>query len=95
MPAVVTPKRLHRRMDIKTYTPMRCRSRPVLHGLGVLQPVHAHVAEKAKGLSLHDRGFNLVRGNDMTAVRDATFRDERDVFEYLGLEHVPPEDRSV
>ena len=52
-------------------------------------------AERAKGLSLHDRGFNLVRGNDMTAVRDAKFRDERDVFEYLGLEYVPPEDRSV
>jgi DNA polymerase/3'-5' exonuclease PolX len=31
----------------------------------------------------------------MTAVRDAVFREEKDVFEYLGLEYVPPEDRSV
>jgi DNA polymerase/3'-5' exonuclease PolX len=23
------------------------------------------------------------------------FREEKDVFEYLGLEYVPPEDRSV
>jgi DNA polymerase/3'-5' exonuclease PolX len=28
-------------------------------------------------------------------VRDAVFREEKDVFEYLGLEYVPPEDRSV
>ena len=94
--AVVTPKRLHRRMDIKTYTPDEMPFALLYFtGSGYFNRSMRTWAEKAKGLSLHDRGFNLVRGNDMTAVRDATFRDERDVFEYLGLEYVPPEDRSV
>ena len=94
--AVVTPKRLHRRMDIKTYTPDEMPFALLYFtGSGYFNRSMRAWADKAKGLSLHDRGFNLVRGNDMTAVRDATFRDERDVFEYLGLEYVPPEDRSV
>lgn len=94
--AVVTPKRLHRRMDIKMYTPDEMPFALLYFtGSGYFNRSMRTWAEKAKGLSLHDRGFNLVRGNDMTAVRDATFRDERDVFEYLGLEYVPPEDRSV
>jgi len=94
--AVVTPKRLHRRMDIKTYTPDEMPFALLYFtGSGYFNRSMRAWADKAKGLSLHDRGFNLVRGNDMTAVRDATFRDEKDVFEYLGLEYVPPEDRSV
>ena len=94
--AVVTPKRLHRRMDIKTYTPDEMPFALLYFtGSGYFNRSMRTWADKAKGLSLHDRGFNLVRGNDMTAVRDAKFRDERDVFEYLGLEYVPPEDRSV
>jgi len=94
--AVVTPKRLHRRMDIKTYTPDEMPFALLYFtGSGYFNRSMRAWADKAKGLSLHDRGFNLVRGNDMTAVRDAKFRDERDVFEYLGLEYVPPEDRSV
>ena len=94
--AVVTPKRLHRRMDIKTYTPDEMPFALLYFtGSGYFNRSMRAWADKAKGLSLHDRGFNLLRGNDMTAVRDATFRDEKDVFEYLGLEYVPPEDRSV
>jgi DNA polymerase/3'-5' exonuclease PolX len=87
---------VHRRVDIKTYLPDEMPFALLYFtGSGYFNRSMRRYADTVKGLSLHDRGFNQVRGNGMTAVRDAVFREEKDVFEYLGLEYVPPEDRSV
>ena len=94
--AVVPRRRVHRRVDIKTYLPDEMPFALLYFtGSGYFNRSMRRYADTVKGLSLHDRGFNQVRGNGMTAVRDAVFREEKDVFEYLGLEYVPPEDRSV
>ena len=54
------------------------------------------VGEEKFGLSLNDKGFGRDPGNPAyERAREGTFRDEKDVFDFLKLAYVEPEDRSV
>ena len=44
-------------------------------------------------LSMNEYGFKHTRGEHKMSL-DKVFEDERAVFEYLGVEYIPPEDRN-
>ena len=94
--AMCQPQRLHRRIDIKVYRPEELPFALLYFtGSGYFNRSMRWWADK-KGISLNDKCFKHKAGtNYKVAPPPAGFKTEADVFEFLELEYVRPEDRSV
>ena len=88
---------LHRRIDIKVYRPEELPFALLYFtGSGYFNRSMRWWAKKKFGLSLNDKGFGRDPGNPAyERAREGTFRDEKDIFDFLKLAYVEPEDRSV
>jgi DNA polymerase/3'-5' exonuclease PolX len=92
----VEPARTHRRIDVKVYAPEELPFALLYFtGSGYFNRSMRYWAKRRFGLSLNDKGIFRETSNAASKVTDAEIDDEADVFEYLRLKYVAPEDRSV
>jgi DNA polymerase/3'-5' exonuclease PolX len=101
--SVAPPPRRFRRVDIKVYSPEEYPFALLYFtGSGYFNRSMRWWADKKfHGLSLGDKGFRLESGAKEShfkhdpRFRGVTFATEKDVFDFLKLQYVEPEDRCV